>query len=173
MRDLHRRSTAGKKPKKMFAPYTERAAELHIMHELEEAFYPSHALGANAAPLAARMQFLRRRLKTPFIEVFPKLSIWRIGNSLNVAKSHLRFHKHAVDSDEARHAILKALLEKKLFFIYQQDLRLMVENSSAFDAFICALTAFLKFQKQTEGRPASFPKGEVWIDFPKQKLTWS
>lgn len=172
MREMHRKRDAQKRPNKMFTPYTERAAEIYIANELEEPFHPSHALGANAAPLLARAHYLRRRLRIPSIEVYPKLSLWRIGRALEVPKSYLRFHRHAIDSDEARHYVLKVLIAKEIAFIYQQDLRVLVENSIAFDAFVCALTAFLRYRGQTEKRPADFPKEESWIDFPATAIKW-
>jgi hypothetical protein len=173
MREVHKNRDKHKRPNKMFTPYTERASEIYIANELEEPFHPSHALGANAAPLAARAHFLQRRLPDlAMIEVFAKLSLWRIGLALDIPKSHLRFHKHSVDSDEARLFILKTLIEKDIAFIYHQDMRLMVEDNTAFEAFVCALTAFLKFRGQTEKSPSGFPKGELWIDFPVQKIRW-
>jgi Protein of unknown function (DUF429) len=172
LRETHLKREKSKRPNKMFTPYTERAVEVYISNELEEPFHPSHALGANAAPLTARANFLQRRLKTPLIEFYPKLTLWRIGTAMNMPKSHLRFHRHAVDSDESRLYILKTLIEKEIAFVYQQDLRLMVENNTAFEAFIGALTAFLKSRGQTEKRPSGFPKDESWIEFPKQKIQW-
>jgi hypothetical protein len=172
MRDVHRRRKGDKRPNKMFTPYTERAAEIVISHELEEPFHPPHALGANAAPLTARAHFIGRQLVSQRVEVYPKLSLWRIGNALGVPKSHLRFHKHAVDSDEARQAILTMLLSRDIAFIYHQDLKIMVENNHAFEAFLCALTAFLRHRKQTESAPDGFPEGESWIDFPTKNIRW-
>lgn len=172
IREIHKKRAKNKRPNKMFTPYTERAVEIYIANELEEAFHPSHALGANAAPLTARAHFLKRRLSGNTIECFPKLSLWRIGLALGIQKSYLRFHKHSVDGDEARLHILKALIEREIAFIYQQDLRTMIENNVAFEAFISALTAFLKFRGQTERRPPGFPKSESWIEFPTQTIQW-
>jgi hypothetical protein len=172
MHEAHKKRDKTKRPNKHFTPYTERCVEIHISNDLEEPFHPSHALGANAAPLTARAQYLKRLISTPIIEVFPKLTLWRIGQALRIQNSHLRFHKHAVDSDEARLFILKTLIEKDIAFIYQQDLRLMVENNQAFEAFLCALTGFLKFRGQTERPPTGFPKGEAWVEFPKEKIQW-
>lgn len=172
MWDFHRRRGKRKRPNKLFTPYTERCSEMYVSSELEEAFHPSHALGSNAAPLTARAVFISRRLALPVMEVYPKLSIWRMGRALRVPKSHLRFHKHSVDGDDARLAILKALVDHDIAFIYQQDMRAMVENNDAFEAFICALTAFLKFRGQTERPPAGYPKHEAWIEFPKESLVW-
>ncbi len=173
MWDFYRKRNKVKRPNKLFTPYTERCTEMYISSELEENFFPSHALGANAAPLAARGHFVTRRLKKQaLIEVFPKLSLWRIGSSLDIPKSYLRFHRHSIDGDEARYYILSRIVEMNIAFIYQQDLRAMVENSNAFDAFLGALTAYLKFRGECEKTPKDFPKSEAWIEIPKQKVTW-
>lgn len=160
------------KPRKLFTPYTERCAERLIATELEEAFQPSHALGANMAPLFARAHFLVRRLKVKTIEVHPKLSLWRIGRSLGIRKSHLRFSTHSASGTDSRRAIFESLIEKDIAFIYEQDKRLMVENPNAFEAFMCALTAVLKYQKQCETIPKDFPKKDGWIEIPNEKINW-
>jgi hypothetical protein len=162
-----------KRPNRLFTPYTERCVEMYINTELEESFHPSHALGSNAAPLAARAHFISRRLTgAHLIEVNPKLSLWRIGRVLKIPVSHLRFHRHAVDSDESRLFILKTLVEKNIVFLYQQDMKTMVETPTAFDAFLAGLTCFLDFRNQSERPPPGFPKGERWITFPKQDFSW-
>ncbi|MNL52784.1 hypothetical protein D3C87_1759860 [compost metagenome] len=116
--------------------------------------------------------YLQRRLDLNCIEVFPKLSVWRIGRALNVMKSHLRFHKHSIGGDESRRALLQGLSAHNVAFVYDQDVKLMIENSHAFEAFICALTAFLEFKGQTESRPEGFPEKEDWIAFPKISIKW-
>lgn len=159
----------GKRPQKLFTPYTERCVEMYIAAELEEPFAIHHAMGANTAPMLARAQFISRRLEYPTIEVYPKLSVWRIGTTLRVNKSQLRFYRHSVDGDEARLSWLQSLSNSKQFgsyFIYQQDAKTMVENLHSFEAFVCALTAFFKYQGWTEKRPKGFPVNESWIEFP-------
>lgn len=175
--DEHELREAKKRPNKVFTPYTERCTEVYISNHLEEPFHPPHALGSNAAPLTARAHFLARRLQQvrrgpELIEVFPKLSVWRMGRSLRVPKTHLKFHRHAVDSDEARSYFLGQMIERELAFIYQQDAKMMIENPQAFDAFICSITAFLKFRDQTEPRPPNFPKDEIWIEYPIADAKW-
>lgn len=196
----HEARAANKRPNKVFTPYTERCAEVyianHLSRSLEEAFHPPHALGANAAPLAARAHYLARRLTglkqfdvqsmkratvkraggrsvPQLIEVFPKLSLWQIGRDLKVPKSHLRFHRHAVDSDEARHYVIKTLMEREIAFVYQQDLKTLIESPQAFDAFIAAITAYLEHRGQTVARPQGFPVDEIWITFPKNDIQWT
>lgn len=168
--ETHQKS---KKPKKLFTPYTERCVELHLRTELEEPMLLSSALGANTAPLLARASYLQQRIKTPCIEVFPKLSVWRIGRALNIGKTHLRAYRHSAAGHESRRQILTELSENRVAFIYEQDLRLMIDNYAAFEAFVCALTAYLKFTGQTEGRPKGFPKNEDWVEFPTQMISWT
>ncbi|HWU42133.1 MAG TPA: DUF429 domain-containing protein [Bdellovibrio sp.] len=168
-RKLHKK----KKPRKLFTSYTQRCVEMYLSSELEEPFILQHAMGANCAPLLARAMYIHRRLKVPAAEVYPKLSLWRIGRSLHVMKSHLLFHKHAIGGDESRRVILNALGTHNVAFVYDQDVKLMIENSHAFEAFICALTGFLKFKGMTEPRPEGFPKSEDWIDFPVSAIKWN
>lgn len=172
MWDYYRKQAALKKNHKLFTPYTERCIEQYIATELEEPFTIQHALGANQAPLWARAKYLRRLIDVPAIEVFPKLSLWRIGRSLNIQKSYLRHHKHQIGGDEARMAILKELVRREIAFLYEQDVRLMIESSYAFDAFICALTAVLCYKGQCEKRVKGFPKREGWIEIPKLDIIW-
>ncbi|WP_413558173.1 DUF429 domain-containing protein [Bdellovibrio sp. HCB209] len=168
-RKLHKK----KKPRKLFTPYTQRCVEMYLSSELEEPFILQHAMGANCAPLLARAMYIRRRLEHKCIEVFPKLSVWRIGRSLHVMKSHLLFHKHSVGGDDSRRAILNALSTHNIAFVYDQDVKLMIENNHAFEAFICALTGFLSFKGLTESRPEGFPEEEDWIDFPLSSIKWN
>lgn len=165
-RNFYEHFNKNKKPKRFFTPYTQRCAETYLSVELEEKFDIPHALGSNLAPLTARALFLSRRLKMRSIEVFSKLSIWRIGQHLKVNKSQLRSHKHTVKGEESRKAFLTSLSERMGVFIYQQDLRHLIENNHAFEAFIGAYTGYLSFIGKTEKRPSDFPKDEVWIDFP-------
>lgn len=167
-RKLHKK----KKPRKLFTPYTQRCVELYVSSELEEPFSLQHAMGANTAPLLARAMFIKNRLDIPCVEVFPKLSVWRVGRALNVMKTHLRFHKHSIGGDESRREILQALSTHNIAFVYDQDVKLMIENNHAFESFICALTAFLKYKGQTEARPEGFPANEDWIEFPKSSIKW-
>lgn len=173
MWDYFRERNKKKKPRKIFTPYTQRAIEMYLSTELEEPFILQHALGANTAPLLARAHFISRRISgVRMIEVFPKLTLWRIGKALHVMKSHLRFHKHAVSGDDSRRSILHTLSQHNIAFVYEQDVKLMIANNHAFEAFLCALTGFLKFRGLTEARPEGFPENEAWIEFPQEEINW-
>lgn len=172
MRKEFKRRDKKRKANKPFTPYTERGVEIYLSSGLEEPFHLSHALGANAAPLTARAHFLKKHVEANLLEVAPKVSVWRIGRSLKIAKSHLRFHRHAVGGDESREVMLNALCEKQVVFMYQQDVRLMVQDGAAFESFVAALTAYLMYKGQCEARPKGFPRKAGWIHFPKEKISW-
>lgn len=159
-----------KRPKKLFTPYTQRCVELYLQTELDEVFNLHHALGSNSAPLLARAAFIQRRLSSNCVEVFPRLTLWRLGNIMNVMKSHLRGHKAAFGGDEARSQFLQSLNEHNIAFVYTQDMKQMVENNHAFEAFLCGFTAYLKYRGLTEKRPKNFPANEDWIEFPVEHL---
>lgn len=161
-----------KSPPRLFTPYTERCVEQYLQTELEEPFHLSHSLGSNLAPLTARAHFLTRRLSVKAIEVFPKLSLWRMGNALHISRSQLRFHRHWDAGLVNRELVLKKMMEKNLAFIYDQDVRTLIELPQAFDSFLCALTGLLSFLGHCESRPKGFPKNESWIEIPKKVFPW-
>jgi hypothetical protein len=162
-----RKKAEEKKTKRLFTPYTERCVELYLQTELEAAFHMSHALGANIAPLTARAHFVLRRLKLSAIEVYPRLSVYRIGKRIGVPKQHLQYQRHSDAGEEARRVFLDKMMTQNMIFIYEQDRKLLIENHQAFDAFICAFTAVCSFRGLCEPRPKDFPKAEGWIAIPK------
>lgn len=161
-----------KKPKKLFSPYAERCVDHFVANDLEEKFQLQPAMGANGAPLLARAYFLSRRTDQDFLEVFPRLSLWRIGVNLKIAKSHVRNYRHAATGDESRAIILNHLNREKNIFFYDQDERTMIENAHAFDAYLCALSGFLDWRDQSEPKPKNFPEDGGWITFPRQDFKW-
>lgn len=166
----HKAQAKKKKNTKIFTPYTQRAVESVLSSELEQSFMISHAMGANSAPLLARASFLKRRTNCPWIEVFPPLSVWRIGLHLHMKKSDLRSYRKSAVGEACRKQILSHLQKHDVVFLYKEDVQAMVQSVHAFDAFIAAYTAYLKDTQQTESRPKGFPKDEDWIEFPREKL---
>jgi hypothetical protein len=159
-----------KRPKKLFTPYTQRCIEMYFQTELEDVFHLHHAMGSNSAPLLARAHFIRRRLNSDCIEVYPKLSFWRIGKAMGIMRSQLKSHRTAFGGDESRAQFLQILNDHDIAFIYNQDSNQMIENSHAFEAFLCGFTAYLKFRGLNEKRPSDFPEDEAWIEFPKKDI---
>lgn len=162
-----------KSPPRLFTPYTERCVEQYLQTELEEPFHLPHALGSNLAPLTARAQFLTRQLgRLQRLEVFPRLSLWRIGNALHLSKQQLRSHRHWEAGQGARQFVLNKMMDRNLAFIYDQDVKTLIDQPQAFDSFICALTGLLSFLGHCEPKPKGFPRRESWIAIPKKIFAW-
>lgn len=156
-----------KKPKKMFTPYTQRGVDLFLQELEDDNLEIQQALGANLAPLTARAHFIQRRLDLPSFEVATKVSVLRMGLKLHVSKSHLLNYRSTTSGEEARRVFLQALCDKTGLFIYQQDLKSLIDSYHAFDALICAFIGYLHFQEKTEAPPSDFPKSAGWSWFPK------
>ena len=159
--EIQRQDAHKKRPRKLHTPYTQRCVETYLAHA-EQELDVHHALGANLAPLTARAMFIARRLQIRCIEVFPKLSVWRLGRELRINKTHLKVYRNAVGGNEARESFLKAMN----LFMYEQDRLQLIDNFHAFDALICAYTAYLEYLGKTEPRPEGFPKKEAWMAIP-------
>lgn len=172
MSKFYQRKNSDRKPFRFMTPYTERCTELYWEEAFGEKMNLQQAMGSNRAPVTARMQYLKRRIQANLIEVVPKMSFWRMGSSLGLAKSKLKLHRHWEGGAESRKLFLESLIKRDHAFIYEQDRKVLIEDQFAFDAFVAALTGLMKFKKQTEPRPKSFPLSEGWIEVPKLKLKW-
>lgn len=164
----HKRQRKNKPRVKLFTPYTQRVVENYLSSEVAEELPPLETLGANTAPIASRALFLLKRIKhIQAIEVFPSLSVLKIGQSLKIPKSHFLHYKHLVGGDESRQVILDHILAEDMVFIYQQDYHRLIANLDAFEALFCALTGFLKFKGECEKPPKDLPLKQGWIEYPK------
>lgn len=158
---------------KDFTPYTQRPIELWVRHHIfseipaSALFEVDETLGGNRAPLTARMNFLKRHLKTIFLyEVWPKLSVAILTSRLGLPKRVIQTYRHLEEGVLSREEILLALTHNKEMFIYEADMRKLSQNLTAFDAFICAWTALLADRKQCVPAPGHFPLESGWIQFP-------
>lgn len=163
------------KPKpRPFAPYLERPAELHMRYVCKEKFPVAEAMGANLAPIAARLQFLKPHLPEPQNEVYPRATLARVVASLGLPKTIARDYSDLERGVYTREQFF-TYLGKKIpqLFIYEKDLEQMVVNLSAFNAFLCALTQHLIFAEQCETPSKNFPKSAGWIHFPRSAIDWN
>jgi hypothetical protein len=64
------------------------------------------------------------------------------------------------------------MMDKNLAFIYDQDVKTLVDSPQAFDSFVCALTGLLSFLGHCEQRPKGFPRRESWLEIPKKLFVW-
>ena len=163
MRQLHFSQKPHPKTRTYFTPYTQRCAEAYWLSRKIDL---QHALGSNLAPLTARALFLQRRLQVPCWEVSTRLAVAKLGEHLQTPKSVANRYRNSVGGDEAREKILGALVEKLGIFIYQQDLRAMIQHPSIFESLMVAISVHYKDLGQTVRPPEGFPKNEIWPIIP-------
>lgn len=168
MWDHHKKQHGKKRPNKIFTPYTERCVEQFLTDGLEQPFQFDHALGANRAPMWARMVFLSHQLKgIQLIETLPRLTTWRVGRGLKISKNTLLNYKNSIGGVVHRQAILDKFIDSEWLFIYSQDAKQMVKDAHVFESVLSGFTAFLQYKKLCENPPKGFPKDEAWVSFPK------
>jgi hypothetical protein len=159
---------------KPFVPYIQRPAEIYLRHLTPEKFQIPDALGANFAPITARLQFLKPYLPTPLNEVFPKATMSRLVTSLGLSRAIYRDYLDIERGLETREIFFENLAKKlPQIFFYEKDIDTCVTNIAAFNAFLSALTQHLWFKEQTEKAPKSFPKNATWIHLPKRSVRWN
>jgi hypothetical protein len=132
---LDRNGRRGKPP---ITPYTQRATEVYLSHQL--GLVPREAMGQGTGPLAARAAHLARALADRFqlnenlLEVYPKGTLAALGFQ--------RPYKKHLHERETRAVILEALSEDLRFGpgVWRE---LCIQNDHLFEAVICALTGYL------------------------------
>ena len=138
--------TAQKAP----TPYTQRPVELYIRSRVQKDLpidVPlEESLGSGMAPLAARMQYLKRHVRAEnFYEVFPKISLAAMASWFGISNRELRRYRDVEDGVANRMMILERLSAGAKFakapelFLYNTDSILLAKDIDAFDAFIAAL----------------------------------
>ncbi len=157
-----------------FAPYLQRACEVWLRYLTPEKFLSTDALGANAAPLTARLQHLKHVLPEPRFEVHPRASVLRIAKSLTMPKTIPAQYTDLEKGVAAREAFFTHV-NKRLpqLFLYDHDLEAMILHLNHFHAFVSALTVHLAALELTEKPPRGFPKTSAWIHVPRTDTDWN
>lgn len=170
MREFLRRQ----KRKEEVIPYTTRPVELFLRHSVIGhlpkgfQFEVDEAMGANRAPLLARLSFLKRHLKNvSTIEILPKLSLVALAVRHGLDRKTVENYRDIELGIHAREQIIEFFVKDVGIFIYERDARTFAQSLPAFDAFLCAYTALLYDLKSCEERPKGFPRSASWIAYPK------
>ncbi len=166
MISLYKSRREKKNTLRIFSPYTERAVEQYFNAQFEPDIHIQACLGSNLAPLTARMGYLRPRIKSSLVEVLVRVSVLRLGLRLRLSRKHLLSYRNSLGGEESRAFILRALSDRKLIFLYEQDIQKMIEHPASFEALFCALTAKLWWSGECELPPQGFPRGEGWVAVP-------
>jgi|GEM_PF-1541994 len=162
------------KPKpRPFLTYLNRPLDVWMRYFTPERFQVPEAMGANFAPLAARIQALLPQLPSPLHECHPRASMSRIvsGSSLN------RFWPKLYTDTEKGLMVREEFLQRLLqlcpqIFVYEGDLETLVVELPAFQALLSTLSLVLHSKGRCDPRPEGFPESASWPLLPRQRLRW-
>lgn len=154
---------------KHFTPYSQRPVDLYFRYKYpDENLFQDETMGANLAPQAARMNYLKRHLEhLRLIEVWPKLSLYHIHESLNLTKTEVLNYRDIEEGVTVREKIIERLVEKASIFIYERDLKKFITNVGAFDSFLCAWSALQTDLNSVVKIDSDLPVESGWIQIPE------
>lgn len=170
MRHQYRRAQEKKKKLKHFTPYSQRPVDLYFRykHPEELNLFQDETMGANLAPQAARMSYLKRFLgEMELIEVWPKLALYYLQKSLRLSKRELLSYRHIEDGVHVRERVMEQLTEKSSLFVYERDLKKFVQNIAAFDSLICAWAALQYDLGRVVKFRSDLPLETGWVQIPE------
>lgn len=169
MRAQYQKAKESKNKLKHFTPYGQRPVDLYFRYKFpDENLFQDETMGANLAPQAVRMNYLKRHLAdVRLIEVWPKLVLHYLQKPLRLSRREITSYRNIEGGAGARQRILEHLSDKARLFIYDRDLKKFVANSDAFDSLICAWVALEADLGRVVKFPANLPLESGWIEVPE------
>lgn len=169
MRNQFKKAKARNTKTKWFAPYVQRPVDLHFRYANPGVdLMQDDTFGANLAPQAARMQYLRGHLPSGarLIEVWPKLTVYHCHKALDVARDEALSYRHLEEGVSIREDILASIADVSGIFLYERDVKKFARNIAAFDSLVCAWTALMKGLDRCVKAPKGAPVESGWIELP-------
>lgn len=134
------------------SPYTQRPVDFLLRGKWQDdaivPFPVDESFGSSRAPLAARMQYLRRHLEAEtLLEVNPRLALSGIADQYDFNSRELRRARDVEDGLENRFTLLDKLSspprhpEIPHLFLYNSEISQLSQELTAFDALLCAWMA--------------------------------
>ncbi|MBI2604603.1 MAG: DUF429 domain-containing protein [Deltaproteobacteria bacterium] len=169
MRSQYRKAKETHPKLKHFTPYSQRPVDLYFRYRHpQDDVFQDETMGANLAPRAVRMQYLKGHLKDiGLIEVWPKLALFYLQKPLGMNRRDFLNYRDLDKGVHVRERILESVVERSRVFIYDRDHRKYIHSMPAFDSFVCAWVAL----QYGCGRAMKF-RGDVpvdsgWVQIPE------
>lgn len=169
MRQQYQKAKAKNTKLKHFTPYSQRPVDLYFRYKYPEVnLFQDETMGANLAPQAARMSYLKRYFQDiHLVEVWPKLSLFCLQKPLRLTKREVLDYRHLENGAHVRTRILDRLVEKASLFVYERDMKKLVSNMDAFDSLLCAWVALQTDLGQVEKFKSDLPLESGWVQIPQ------
>ena len=170
MRNQFKKAHAQNKKLKQFTSYSQRPVDLFFRYRhLDQSGLHDETMGANQAPRAARMQYLKSHIsaKVNLIEVWPKLTLFYVHKLFNLTRNQALSYRQLDEGIHIREHVVQSFIDDQNLFIYERDSKRFATSISAFDSLICAWAALnyglgrcIEFRKD-------LPLQSGWIQIPK------
>jgi hypothetical protein len=133
-------------------PYLQRPVDLLLRGRWQDEspvpFPVEDTFGSGRAPLAARMAYLKPRLRAErWLEVNPRLALGGLAEWYGITARELRRSRDVEEGLENRAQILEKISGTPVvprvphLFLYNSDLITLAQDLNSFDALLCALMA--------------------------------
>lgn len=167
--------------KDFFTPYLHRPADLFLRKQLVDVGVSplDGALGANRAPLTARLHFLQKQWKgtSNIVETCPRVTVPALNSYFSFADRDLRLYRSMEKGIFHRAELLNQIgetrgsVEVPDIFIYSADAAILAEDLGLFDAFFSAIAVLFHSLGHTESLP--YPKTWGKLAIPNLPLKTS
>ncbi len=152
---------------RLAAPYTQRPIDLLLRARWNSA---EESMGAGRAPLAVRLQYLRKHFHAPLLEVHPRLALQGLAEWFSLSAREVRRARDVEDGAENRLRILEKISAPPThsalphLFLYDSDLETFAQDINAFDALLCAWMALMDSLQLLE--PPEIPPDWGYVAYP-------
>lgn len=169
MRQQYRRAKEKHPKLKFFTPYTQRPVDLYFRYRhFDEEMFQDETMGANLAPKAARMQYLKLHLKgIHLVETWPKLVLYHLQKPLHMTHGDVLHYRDLERGAHVRERILDRLVEKSHVFVYDRDLKKVIRDTAPFDALICAWVGLQYGRNRVMKFRSDLPLESGWVQIPE------
>lgn len=174
MKEQYTRAFQRNKKTKPFTPYSQRPVDLFFRYRFpEQDLFQDETMGANQAPRAVRMQYLKSRIDRALgnqsvksIEVWPKLSLFHMHRSWGLVEGQVLGYRSLEEGAAIREDVLHCLYEQSHLFIYERDTKKCLTNVAAFDSLIAAWVALQYGLNRCVVPSKDLPLESGWIQIP-------
>jgi hypothetical protein len=168
MRTQYTKEKAKNHRLKHFTPYGQRPVDLYFRYKFpEENLFQDETMGANLAPQAVRMNYLKKHLDDQLVEVWPKLALYSLHKPLKISKREILDYRNLERGAGIRQKLIDKLSAESKMFIYERDMKKFLTNVSAFDSLVCAWVALLTDLERVVQYKSDLPIETGWVQVPQ------
>lgn len=133
------------RPLSGMAPYLIRPVEYYLNRISNGRWHVDACFGANVAFKAVRIQYWKRRLPSEIVlyETFVSVAVFLLAMELGMTRTQAGGILNLAQGVALRQLWIEKATQRWGLFIYESDLKLILENPYAFRALVAAITGYV------------------------------